>query len=271
MSLADDAREAGSSAVSSLRVELAKRVARVLQRDPDLVATAIEVGLVDRDWLERPGETPVRTTSARDVLKRFVERSAERHPSTLAQLGVSAVQVLSWNDERDAEAGPSPMAVAFTDLEGFTRFTDQEGDEAALELINRHHAAVGPVVRGRGGRVVKRLGDGLLLTFPEAEAAVLCGLDLLATAPEPLRLRAGVHFGDAAVTRDDVIGRAVNVAARVTEAARGDEVLATGEVRDRVGELHTVRFAHCRRRSFKGVGDPVEVCRVERQTDADPT
>jgi adenylate cyclase len=265
MSLADDAREAGTGAVVSLRVELAKRVARLLQRDPDLAATAVEVGLIDRNWLERPGEGPVRTTSARDVLKRFVERSAERHPSTLAQLGVSAVQVLSWNDDRDADAGPSPMAVAFTDLEGFTHFTAEAGDEAALELITRHHAAVGPVVRGRGGRLVKRLGDGLLLTFPEAEAAVLCGLELLATAPDPLRLRAGVHFGDTAASRDDVIGHAVNVAACVTEAARGGEVLVTGEVRDRVGDLDGVRFARCRRRTFKGVGEPVEVCRAERE------
>ena len=112
------------------------------------------------------------------------------------------------------------MTIVFTDLEGFTRFTADHGDDAAIALLDDHHKLVGPIVRSRGGRIVKRLGDGLMLLFPAGEAAVLAALELQETAPDPLRLRAGVHLGEAVVTRDDVMGHVVNVAARVTEARR---------------------------------------------------
>ena len=82
------------------------------------------------------------------------------------------------------------------------------------------------------------------------------------TAPAPLRLRAGVHCGEAVVTRDDVIGHVVNVAARVTEAARGGEVLATGAAVEAAGSLRGVEVSRGRRRTFKGLDEPVRVHRV---------
>jgi adenylate cyclase len=155
------------------------------------------------------------------------------------------------------------LAVVFTDLEGFTAFTSANGDEAASRLLTEHLLAAGPVVRSRGGRQVKRLGDGLLLTFPAAEAAVLACLELVEAAT-PLRLRAGVHVGDVVVRRDDVLGHVVNVSARVTESAKGGQVLVTGDVRDAVGELHGVRFGRARRRRFQGIDQSVLVCPANR-------
>jgi adenylate cyclase len=149
--------------------------------------------------------------------------------------------------------------VAFTDLEGFTAWTAEHGDDAAIKLLAEHHRIVGPVVRSRGGRVVKHLGDGLLLTFPEPEAAVLACLELCAGEPDPLRLRAGIHVGDVVVTRDDVVGHVVNVAARVSECAGGGQVLVTADVRDAVGELRGVRFGRAKRRRLKGVDGTVAV------------
>ncbi len=263
MSLADDARETGSSTVSSWRIALAERMARMLKSDPELVDTAVEVGIVDRNWLDAPGRHPLSTTTTLDVVQRFLERSVERRPSALAAIGLNAIQMLSWNSETKSDDGaPTDLTIAFTDLEGFTRYTAVNGDEAASALLVDHHRRVGPVVRSRGGRVVKRLGDGLMLTFPSNEAAVLACIELLATAPDPLRLRAGVHCGEAVVTRDDVIGHTVNLAARVAESAKGDEVLVTAEVRHAVGDLPGVTFGRLRRRNFKGVGAPVSVCRA---------
>src|SRR4051794_15090652 len=179
MSLADDAREAGTSTVSSWRIAFAERVARMLQRDPELVDTAVEVGIVDRKWLEEPGQHPLSTTATLDVVERFLERSVERRPSALAAIGLNAIQMLSWNSERKSDDGaPTDLAIVFTDLEGFTRHTAAVGDEAASEMLAVHHRAVGPVVRSRGGRTVKRLGDGLMLAFPSSDAAVLASLEL---------------------------------------------------------------------------------------------
>jgi len=200
------------------------------------------------------------------VVERLLERSVERRPSLLSRLGLSTIQVLSTPSEDQEDALP-PMAlvVAFTDLEGFTRFTSTEGDEAASHLLAEHHKRVGPIVRSRGGRVVKRLGDGLLLTFSEPMAGVLACIELVEAQPDPLRLRAGLHFGEVVTTRDDVIGHVVNVAARVAESAKGGEVLATVDVRQQVGDaLPHVQFGRARRRYFKGIDEAVSVCPVSR-------
>lgn len=260
----DEARSKGASAVGAVKVTLAERAADLLRRDPGLTETAVEVGLVDRAWLEEPGQHPVRTVAALDVVQRFLERSVERRPSALGAIGLNALQLLSFDHPASAgDPAPSPVAVVFTDLEGFTRFTERQGDEAARALLAEHHRLVGPIVRSRGGKVVKRLGDGLMLSFPSAEAAVHAALDLV-DMPAELRLRAGIHCGEAVVTADDLIGHDVNVAARVAAAADAAEVLATVAVREQVGELRGVQFGRARRKSFKGVGETVSVCPVTR-------
>jgi adenylate cyclase len=260
----EDARAKGESAVDSVKVSLAERAAELLRRDPELKDTAVEVGLVDRAWLEEPGRHPVRTAPALDVVQRFLERSIERRPSALGSIGLNALQLLAYDHPASAgDPAPSPVAVVFTDFEGFTRFTARHGDEAARNMLADHHRLVGPIVRSRGGKVVKRLGDGLMLAFPSGEAAVHCALDLVET-PADLRLRGGVHTGEAVVTADDLIGHDVNIAARVAAAARGGEVLATVAVREEVGELRGVTFGRARKKSFKGVGEAVSVCPVER-------
>lgn len=258
-------REAGRKAVESVRRGIASKVVGLLrQRDPALLASLTEVGVVNRDWVEG-GDGPVSTSAPMEVIERLLERSIERRPSLLANLGLSTIQVLSSPSDGEDQSGTSArLTVAFTDLEGFTRFTAQKGDDEASRLLVTHHRAVGPVVRSRGGRVVKRLGDGLLLTFPESEAAVLACLELVAAQPSPLRLRAGAHVGDVVVTRDDVIGHTVNVAARVAESAKGGEVLVTTDVRSAVGDtLPQVKFSKARTKSFKGVGTQIGVCRAQ--------
>lgn len=264
MSLPDDARSAGASTVAAWRLALERRLAALLRRDPELCDRAVEVGIIDRNWLEAPGEHPPSTATPLDVIKRFLERSVERRPSALAAIGLNAIQMLSWDGDGNEEgSAATEVALVFTDLEGFTGYTARNGDDAALALLEDHHRLVGPIVRSRGGHIVKHLGDGLMLSFPSPEAAVHTALELLPTAPEPLRLRAGVHHGEAVVTRDDVIGHVVNITARVTEVAKGGQVLVTVATRDAVGDLPKVRFTRPRRRTFKGVGETVSVCRAE--------
>jgi adenylate cyclase len=199
-----------------------------------------------------------------DVVSRFLERSAERRPSFLARVGLSTLQALSLRSEEPGQGSTQQLAVVFTDLEGFTRYTARAGDDAATALLSEHHLAVGPVVRGRGGRVVKRIGDGLMLSFSDAAAAVHCANELLDCSPGPLRLRAGVHCGEVVVTRDDVIGHVVNVAARVTEAASGGEVLVTDVAAEAAGELRGIQLSRGRRRHFKGIDEAIRVHKVVR-------
>ncbi|MCI3949462.1 MAG: putative adenylyl cyclase class-3/4/guanylyl cyclase [Acidimicrobiales bacterium] len=260
---ADAARRRGKDAVQAVKRALASGIADVLRKDPERLSQAVETGLVSREWLERPGEGPVSEATPVEVMERWLERSVEQKPSVLATLGLNAVQVLSWRGEEGEDGQTARLTVVFTDLEGFTAFTAANGDEAASRLLTEHLQAAGPVVRSRGGRLVKRLGDGLLLTFPAPEAAVMACIELV-DAASPLRLRAGVHVGDVVVRRDDVVGHVVNVAARVTESAKGGQVLVSDDVRAAVGELHGVRFGRARRRRFHGVDEAVLVSAAER-------
>ena len=254
------ARDAGRQAVASIRRRLAQRIVDQLrENDPEMLSGLLEIGVVSHDWIDQPGAVPMSDTAPIEVVERLLERTVERRPSLLATMGLSAIQVLaSGGDEGDEAGMATRLTVAFTDLEDFTRFTATEGDEAASQLLAEHHRIIGPIVRSRGGRLVKRLGAGLLLTFPEPEAAVLACLELVASQPGPLRLRGGLHLGDVIVTRDDVIGHTVNVAARVAETADGGQVLATAPVWEAVAaELPGVSFGPPIARAFKGIDEDV--------------
>lgn len=166
------------------------------------------------------------------------------------------------DEGRDSEGAALELTVAFTDLEGFTTYTEREGDDAASRLLIGHLRESEPIVRSRGGRVVKWLGDGLMLTFPAPEAAVLACLELSEAAPLPLR--AGIHSGQVLVTGDEVIGRVVNLAARVTASAGGGELVLTERVRTAVGHLRGVAFDGPQIRSFKGIVDAMPVYLASR-------
>jgi len=263
MAQVDRAKVVGEQALASLRRSASERLAELIRNDPDWAAQAADVGLVDRAWLEHPSENPFRTAPPGEMVQRFLERTTERRPSLLASLGLSALQGLSLvRADLEEDAPSQTVTVMFTDLEGFTEFTAREGDDVAAHLIADHQRLMGPIVRSRGGHIVKRMGDGLMLTFPAPEAAVLAALELVEEVQEPLRLRAGIHLGDAVVTRDDVLGHVVNVAARITEQAGGGVVMASVDVREAVAPMRGVRFGRARRVRLKGV-DPMSLVRVE--------
>jgi adenylate cyclase len=141
------------------------------------------------------------------------------------------------------------MALLFTDLVGFSSWALESGDTAALELLRRVGTAVESVIVEHEGRIVKRLGDGLLATFLDAQAAVDAALD----AQEGIRqvdingyrpqMRAGVHWGRPRKLGGDFLGVDVNIAARVMDAAKGEQVMVSEAVLERIdtGRLETTR------------------------------
>jgi adenylate cyclase len=255
------ARATAATTVQALRRAMSRKAADLIRSDPDTAATALEVGLVDRQWLDDPTSHPIGSGTPTGVLERFLERSVEQRPSRLAALGLSAVQLLSSTEGKD-DGESQPVTVVFTDLEGFTSYTAKHGDAAASTLVQDHRRVVGPIVRSWDGRVVKQLGDGFLLSFAEPKPGVLAALELLGTCTAPLRLRAGVHFGEAVVSRADLVGHVVNVAARVTEVASGGQALATTDVRDVVHGVPGVRFGKPRSHKLKGVSERIGLCEI---------
>jgi adenylate cyclase len=246
-----------------IKRRVAQGIVTAMKSDQDALRKLRELGIVDEAWLFDPSADPW------DLLRRLqrTAREIRDNPSLLADLGVSSVDILCCESRAPTPAalpaGPD-LAVVFTDLEGFTSFTRREGDGPASRLLGEHYTVVDDLVAGRGGRVVKRLGDGHLLTFPRPRAAVLAGLDLLEAPPGPLRLRVGGHAGAVVALGSDVLGDVVNVASRLVDAAAGGQSLVTTEVRDRAGRVPGVVFEEPRALSLKGIGEPLPACVVRR-------
>jgi adenylate cyclase len=157
--------------------------------------------------------------------------------------------------------------IVFTDLVGFTEFTATRGDVEALQLLATQDRLVRAVLPG-SARIVKELGDGLFLWFPEPEGALRCALDLRrvleeesATTGLPLWIRVGMHHGHALQRGADLVGNDVNVASRIADVAAPGEVLVSDAVRSGVSP-DTVCFEELGPVVMKGLPSPVRLWRA---------
>lgn len=123
--------------------------------------------------------------------------------------------------------------IGFVDLSGFTRFTQSEGDEAAVEQLMFFRAATREVCARYGVRIAKWLGDGAMIVGVEAEETAEAITELRRLIEEkgaPLPLRAGVATGPVILFEgDDYIGSMVNLAARLADVAEPGQLLAPKE------------------------------------------
>jgi class 3 adenylate cyclase len=127
-----------------------------------------------------------------------------------------------------------PPAVCFLDITGYTRLTEERGDEAAADLAARLAALVRGSSQDHGGQPVKWLGDGVMFYFEDPGQGVLAALDMvegIATHALP-PAHVGIHAGPVVFQEGDYFGRTVNIAARIAEYARPGEVLVSREVVD---------------------------------------
>ena len=140
------------------------------------------------------------------------------------------------------ERDPAPPAVAFVDLTGFTHLTETIGDEAAAGIALRLGEVTVEAVRPFGGRLVKLLGDGVLVRFDSAMGAVDGTLALLEALPasELPTGHAGVAAGPLILRDGDVFGRTVNLAARLSDAAVDGALLVPAPL---VADLSADRLA----------------------------
>ena len=130
-----------------------------------------------------------------------------------------------------AERAQSTATFLFADIAGFTALTEAHGDEQAVRVVAGFCDAVTRELPAFGATHVKTIGDALMLRVPDPAQAVLLGLrialDLLRGHRAPA-VRVGLHHGPAIERDGDYFGATVNLAARVSAAATGGEVLLTG-------------------------------------------
>jgi adenylate cyclase len=134
----------------------------------------------------------------------------------------------------DTDLGRLRVGIAFADLAGYTRLTEEAGEEEALDIVERFVESVEATLPD-DARVVKTIGDEVMVVGSDPSALVdwAVGFQLLQTE-RPLP-RIGIHAGGALYRDGDYFGRAVNLASRVGARAAGGEVLVTREVVDAAG------------------------------------
>jgi adenylate cyclase len=157
--------------------------------------------------------------------------------------------------------------IVFTDIVGFTQLIDEHGDDLAMTMLERQEQLVLRTLPDTA-RVVKELGDGLLLWFDDASTAILTCL-LLQQAFEdesdgdmPMWVRIGMHWGCPRARGDDIIGRDVNLAARISELAAPGEVLCSEATADQAGTVAGVNFEPLGSVFVRGIADAVPLLRA---------
>jgi adenylate cyclase len=268
-----------------------------------LIQLAISSGLLDPAWLTRVGrayaegmrlaaeveneayvarfEEPVLASGLgqRQAMEQASEIAGEFVP--LVDRALMAVyrrqQELIWTEhqvenieaaleEAGALVRPERVpAMCFLDLAGFTRLTEERGDQAAAELATTLALLVERLARGQRGTPVKWLGDGVMLHYREPAGAVESALGMVRRVPEAglPQAHVGVAAGPVVVQGGDYFGRTVNLASRVAARAEAGQVLVTDAVAQApapdgvtysdLGELH-----------LKGFTAPVRVLEARR-------
>jgi adenylate cyclase len=166
-------------------------------------------------------------------------------------------------EDDESAAGRVRVAIAFADLAGYTRFTEEEGEEEALSSVERFVERVTATLP-EDARVVKTIGDEVMVVGTDVEALVDWAVGFLETVEERPEPRLGVNYGSTLYRDGDYFGREVNLASRVVARARGGEVLVTDSVVDAVSGASHLGFEPIGSVKLKGFDEPRQLCRAAR-------
>jgi DNA-binding NarL/FixJ family response regulator/class 3 adenylate cyclase len=163
------------------------------------------------------------------------------------------------------------VTILFTDLVGSASLFDRAGDEAADALRREHFAALRSAVAEHGGREVKSTGDGLMVAFGSAVAAVRCAIAMqrATTAGDALAIRVGLDAGEPLPDGEDLYGTPVIVANRLCQTAGAGEILASDVVRQVAGRRVQELMEPAGALRLPGVSERVTAAQVRWRSDGD--
>jgi adenylate cyclase len=153
------------------------------------------------------------------------------------------------------------------DVVGYSRLMGED-EAGTARAVREHREAARPIVASLGGRIVKTMGDGLLLEFPSVVAAAECAvaiqklmLERNADVPEAkcVVYRIGVNLGDVLIEGDDILGEGVNIAARLEGLCEPGGVLISGSAFDNVRAKIDAEFIDLGEKDLKNIARPVRV------------
>jgi class 3 adenylate cyclase len=177
------------------------------------------------------------------------ERLREPHPETSVDEVASSV-ASERPSLRRAAAPDGTVTILFSDIERSTALNERLGDVRWLELLRIHNRLVRDQVQAHQGFEVKSQGDGFMIAFPSARRGIQCAQaireavarDLSGHPDGPIRVRIGLHTGEAIREESDFYGKNVVVAARITDQAHGGEILASSVVKQLTESAGDIRF-----------------------------
>jgi adenylate cyclase len=174
-----------------------------------------------------PQATPLFEYMHNRYLRFFIEQDVVGHMES--ELG------------RDTSIGRVRVTLCFIDLTGFVRYTEEEGDEEALDLIERFIETVEATLPSEA-TVVKTIGDEVMIVSPDAASLTEWAVGFLSLFQERPQPRVGIHLGYAVYRDGDYFGTEVNLVHRIVNRALGGEVLVTDRVVEAIGSGEHLRF-----------------------------
>ena len=211
---------------------------------------AEEMENLARDLL--PLASPIMDYIHQRFLQHFVEQDVVGHME------------VELSEQEDM--GRVRVAVAFADLAGYTRYTEEAGEEEALSTVERFIDAVQNTLP-EDARIIKTIGDEVMIVAQDVSALTDWAVGfqrLYRDRPTP---RIGIHQGVTLYRDGDYFGRDVNLAARVVARARGGEVLVTDAVTGQVGRTDHLEFEDIGEVKLKGFDQPATLCRALPRED----
>ena len=186
---------------------------------------------------------------------------------------VSSTVAPNQPDLRSHTSPDGIVTLLFSDIEGSTAMTDRLGDQQAQQVLRDHNEIVRQQVASHDGFEVKSMGDGFMLAFSSARNGIQCAIDVqrnLATysnehPAQPLRVRIGIHTGEAIKESEDFFGRNVIMAARISSKAQGGQILVSSLVKEMTESSGDIRFDDGQDVELKGLAGLARVHRVEWQ------
>jgi adenylate cyclase len=264
-------RGAGATDDATLRLlaVYADNLRRIAKAEADYYEANVErrlraEGLGERQLIELGTQLGDRVIGLLERVLLMVYRRRREHVWTEHAIN-HVEQVLEGSGLQQRVA--QPPAICFVDLTGFTRLTEERGDEAAAQVAQRLAALVNDISRRRGGRPVRWLGDGGMFYFREPGTAVAAGLDLVERAPvvDLPPVHVGIHTGPVISQDGDVYGGTVNLAARIASYAQAGQVVVSEETAHSSGERQ-VWFDPLGAVELKGVAKPLPLYQAYRKS-----
>lgn len=168
---------------------------------------------------------------------------------------------------REKTSPDGMLTIVFTDIEGSTEMMERLGEDRFVKVMFVHNRIVRGCVRDYGGDVVKSQGDGFLIVFASASAALDCAVQLQRSLDhqnaqkfcEPVRVRVGLHTGNIFQLDDDFLGKAVVIAARIMGHARGGEILVSADCREYTLRVGRWRYGRAMELRLKGLASAARV------------